>query len=86
MMKRKVVSLILVLTLAVGLLPMSAFADSTVDLSGCELLYDGEGWKVFPIENKDDTLNVDDLKITVVDKEGQEVPRDAYDLVFGMTY
>ena len=85
-MKRKVVSLILVLTLAVGLLPMSAFADSTVDLSGCELLYDGEDWKVFPIENKDDTLNVDDLKITVVDKEGQEVPKDAYDLVFGMTY
>ena len=85
-MKRKVVSLILVLTLAIGLLPMSAFADSTVDLSGCELLYDGEGWKAFPIDNKDDTLNVDDLKITVVDKEGQEVPKDAYDLVFGMTY
>ncbi|MEE3491410.1 dockerin type I repeat-containing protein [Ruminococcus sp.] len=85
-MKRKVVSLILVLTLAVGLLPMSAFADTTVDLSGCELLYDGEGWKVFPIENKDDSLNVDDLKITVVDKEGREVPKDAYDLVFGMTY
>ncbi len=85
-MKRKVVSLILVLTLAVGLLPMSAFADSTVDLSGCELLYDGEGWKVFPIENKDDTMNVDDLKITVVDKEGREVPKGAYDLVFGMTY
>nr|WP_316614311.1 dockerin type I repeat-containing protein [uncultured Ruminococcus sp.] len=85
-MKRKVVSLILVLTLAIGLLPMSAFADSTVDLSGCELLYDGEGWKVFPIENKDDTLNVDDLKITIIDKEGQKVPKDAYDLVFGRTY
>ena len=85
-MKRKVVSLILVLTLAIGLLPMSAFANTTVDLSGCELLYDGEGWKVFPIENKDDTLNVDDLKITIIDKEGQEVPKDAYDLVFGMTY
>ena len=85
-MKRKVVSLILVLTLAIGLLPMSAFANTTVDLSGCELLYDGEGWKAFPIENKDDTLNVDDLKITIIDKEGQKVPKDAYDLVFGRTY
>ena len=61
-------------------------SDAKNELSNCELLYDGEGWKAFPIENKDDTLNVDDLKITVVDKEGQEVPKDEYDLVFGMTY
>ena len=83
MMNRNVVSFVLVLALMIGLLPMTAFAQPAVDLSDCDILYDGEGWKVFPVENKEDSLNVADLNITLVDKDGQEIPSDAYELMFG---
>ena len=82
-MNRNVVSFVLVLALMIGLLPMTAFAQPAVDLSDCDILYDGEGWKVFPVENKEDSLNVADLNITLVDKDGQEIPSDAYELMFG---
>ena len=53
---------------------------------GFDLRFDGEGWKSYVIENKEDTLSLDDLNITVIDRDGDEVPANAYKLVVGTSY
>ena len=50
---------------------------------GFDLRFDGENWKVYVIDEVTDTLSLDDLKITVIDRDGNEVPKNAYELVVG---
>ena len=83
---KKILSFVLTAALVIGLLPMTVFASESADLSQCEIQFDGEGWKVFPIENKTDELYADDLHISVVDQDGGEISSDAYRLVFGQFY
>lgn len=83
---KKLISLLLVFILVIGILPVVAYADGSgsKDFSdGFELLFDGEPWKVFAVEDIEDSLTADDLHITVTDKNGSEVPSDAYTLVIG---
>lgn len=83
---KKLISLLLVLTLVIGLLPVAAFAEDSGGKDfwdGYELLYDGEPWKVYALEETTDTLTLDELNITLRDPSGSEVPKDAYRLVIG---
>ena len=75
---KKLISLLLVLTLVIGLLPVAAFAEDSGSKDfwdGYELLYDGEPWKVYALEETTDTLTLDELNITLRDPSGSEVPR-----------
>ncbi len=85
---RKCIAILSALLIALSACSLTAFADSSdVDLgSGFDLRFDGEDWKVFPVESKEDALYADDLNITVVDPDGEIVPEDAYELVFGKFY
>lgn len=85
-MKRRIISLSLVFALIVSLLPITAFADPVKSLSDCDIKFSGEDWKVYPIDRVEDALSLDDLKITVVDRDGNEVPEEAYELVVGTSY
>ena len=81
---KKLLALLLVLTLALGLFPVTAAAaENETDIAGFELLFDGEPWKVYAVENLTDTLTPDDLNITLVNGNGETIPEDKYELVIG---
>lgn len=81
---KKLLALFLVLSLAVGLFPVTvAAAESETDIAGFELLFDGEPWKVYAIENLTETLTADELNITLVNGDGETIPEDKYELVIG---
>ena len=85
-MRKKTISLILAFALIFGLFPIASFAadGADKDLSeGYEVRFEGESWKPYTVEDIDDALTVDDLRITVVASDGSEVPCDAYTLVIG---
>ncbi len=86
MMKKRILALILTLAMTLTLFSLTAYADGTKDLNDYDLCFDGEDWKVFPVDSKEDELYADDLNITVVDQDGEEVSSDAYELVFGKFY
>ena len=85
---RRMTALLLAVWMILAASSISVFAseDDIKDFGDFDLLFDNEGWKVFPVENKEDSLYADDLRITVVDGGGKIVPADAYELVFGKTY
>lgn len=80
---RRLTAILLILTLALGLFPIAVSAKEAIDLSDCRLTFDGEDWKVYTVENKADALDPDDMDITLTDGNGEVVPKNAYDLVFG---
>lgn len=81
---RKILALILIIALMMTPLSLTAYADAPdpVDLGDCEILFDREDWKVYIGDTVDEAFTLDDLNITVVDRYGEEVPADAYKLVF----
>lgn len=85
MMKRRAISFILALTLMLSVVSVCAgAAGEKKDLgSGYELLFDGQPWKTYVVENKDDVLQLEEMNITLIDSEGRPVSPDAYDLVVG---
>ena len=78
---RRMTALLLAVWMVLAASSISVFAseDDIKDFGDFDLLFDNEGWKVFPVENKEDSLYADDLRITVVDG-GKIVPADAYGL------
>lgn len=82
MLRKRIIPLALVLALMLSVFSVSALAaEGGRDLGdGFELRFDGEAWKIFPVDNLSDVLTLDDLNITVVDDEGTPISADAYEL------
>ena len=81
---RRSIALFLAVVMVFTACSVSAFAaEDDTDIRDCEILFDGEGWRVYPIDSTEDTLFLEDLKITLVDPDGEPVPEDAYELVVG---
>lgn len=85
-MKKRLLALLLTAAMIIGLFPVSAFAGTTDEkyLGDCELLFDGEDWKDFIVEDKSETVSFDELHISVIDREGNEIDKDKYDIVVGI--
>lgn len=83
-MKKRIIALLLAVVMAAGLLPVTAAAQSsTTDLSMCYILLNGARTQVYSVDNLTDTLTIDDLNITVMGLDGQEVPAASYTLTVG---
>ncbi|MEE0856654.1 MAG: dockerin type I repeat-containing protein [Ruminococcus sp.] len=80
---KKLLAILLVLTMAVGMFPLTAAAAEN-DLDECELRFDGEGWKVYAVDDIDDALMPDDLNITVVDSNNDPIDPSRYGLLIGI--
>lgn len=81
---RKITALVLALILALTASSVTAFAEGGTDLTeGFDILFDGEFWRAYPIDSKEDEIYLSDLNITLTDTEGRIVPQDACDLIGG---
>ncbi|MBQ3264555.1 MAG: hypothetical protein IJH07_02135 [Ruminococcus sp.] len=81
---RRTIALFLAVVMVFTACSVTAFAaEDDTDIRDCEILFDGEGWRVYPIDSTEDTLSLKDLKIALVDPDGEPVPEDAYELVVG---
>ncbi len=83
---RRITAVLLALILALGMLPVSAFAAASKDLSECRVLFDGREWNVFVLDAIDEGHSMDEIRefVELIDADDETVPKNAYDLVFGM--
>ncbi|MDO4870146.1 MAG: fibronectin type III domain-containing protein [Bacillota bacterium] len=59
--------------------------DVHYDLGSCNVLVNGEEWNTYTVNGKDSELSPDDMNISLVDENGEVVPKDAYALKFSRT-
>ena len=82
-LKKRILSLILVFALALMLLPITAFAtegDKNI-AEECELFLDGDpGWRVYPVDSIDTALTLEQLNIVLKTNGGEVVDPSKYTL------